>query len=131
MDPQQTAILCARFLAGKIGQDIVALDIRGLIDFADFFVLCTGMNDRQIRSMTEELDREIKQHGVRKLGIEGKTEAKWVLFDLGDVIVHVFSAESRGFYDLEMLWGDAPRVAWEAPVAASPQPTSEAADTDT
>ncbi len=88
--------------------------MRGRIDFADYFVICTGMNERQIRSMTGDLARELKNEGIRRRGVEGKTEAKWVLFDLGDVIVHVFSQEARGFYDLEMLWGDAERVEWAA-----------------
>ncbi len=113
MNPEDIAVFCARFLAEKIAQDIVILDLRGKIDYADYFVICTGINERQIRTMVGDLEREIKDRRIPRLGVEGRTDAKWVLFDLGDVIVHIFSAEARRFYDLEMLWGDAPRLAWE------------------
>ena len=86
--------------------------MRGMVDIADYFVICTGMNERQIRSLVEDLRIEVKEQGFTRTNIEGTGEAKWVLFDLGDVIVHIFNRESRAFYDLEMLWGDAARIDW-------------------
>jgi len=113
LDIRQAAILCARVLDDKLARDIVILDLRGRAEIADYFVVCTGMNERQIRALAEELDRAASQEGLPRLGTEGGADAKWVLFDLGDVIVHIFTQEARSFYDLEMLWGDAPKVPWE------------------
>ncbi len=113
MDPKDAAILSARVLSDKFARDITVLDVQALVDIADYFVVCTGINERQIRSMVQDLDHAMTGHGLPKLGIEGTTEAKWVLLDMGDVIVHIFTQEARAFYDLEMLWGDAPRVEWD------------------
>ena len=113
MEPKDAAILCARVLSDKLARDITVLDVRALVDIADYFVVCTGINERQIRSMVEDLGCAVSEHGLAKLGVEGTTEAKWVLFDMGDVVVHIFTQEARAFYDLEMLWGDAPRIEWD------------------
>ena len=96
-----------------MARDVTVLDVRKLVDFADFFVICTGINERHIRGMVEELGHTVSDRGLPRLGVEGTTEAKWVLLDLRDVIVHVFTEQARSFYDLEMLWGDAPKVDWE------------------
>lgn len=77
----------------------------------DYFVIATGANDRQVATIAEEVERRLKETaGVRAIGREGEREARWVLLDFGDVVVHVFQPEEREFYRLERLWSDAPRV---------------------
>lgn len=82
----------------------------------DYFVICTGRNDRQVRTIAEEVELKMKQAGLPAIGVEGAEEGKWVLIDFADVVVHVFQPEERDFYRLEKLWGDAPRLALPASV---------------
>jgi ribosome-associated protein len=88
------------------------LDLRKLTAMVDYFVLATGTSRRQIHAMADEIDRVMNEHGETKIGIEGYRESRWVLLDYGDVVVHLFDDETRRYYDLENLWGDAPRVEW-------------------
>lgn len=82
----------------------------------DYFVICTGRNDRQVRTIAEEVTHELKQAGLPPIGVEGAEEGKWVLIDFADVVVHVFQPEERDFYRLEKLWSDAPRLSLPAEV---------------
>jgi ribosome-associated protein len=85
-----------------------------LIAITEYFVISSGSNDRQVRAIAEEVERQVKDRGgPSPRAIEGLNDARWVLMDYGDFIVHVFNEEARTFYDLERLWSDAPRVAWE------------------
>jgi ribosome-associated protein len=88
-------------------QDLVALDARGVASFADTFILATGNSDRHVRSITEAIEEAITALGEKPLGIEGYQEARWVLMDLSDVIVHIFQPDVRAYYDLERLWSEA------------------------
>jgi ribosome-associated protein len=92
--------------------DIIVLDVRGRLYLTDYFVLASGTNPRQLRAIAEEILRETKLARIRLLGAEGLPVSRWVLLDYGDVIVHLFEPTTRAFYDLEMLWGDSPRVVW-------------------
>lgn len=92
------------------------LDLRKITPLADFFVLATGTSRRQIHTIAEEIDRAMNEQGEQKLGIEGYRESRWVLLDYGDIVVHIFDDEARRYYDLENLWGDAPRVDWNSRV---------------
>ncbi|WP_334203877.1 ribosome silencing factor [Enterococcus durans] len=94
----------------KRAEDIIALDVREVSLLADYFMICSANSERQINAITEEiLDKEEKSnYEVRR--VEGKEGGKWILIDLGDVIVHVFHAPERSFYNLEKLWSDAPLV---------------------
>lgn len=94
------------------GLDVVVLDVRERWYMADYFVIASGTNPRQLRAIAEEVLREAKAAGVRLLGAEGLPVSRWVLLDYGDVIAHLFEPTTRAFYDLELLWGDCPRVAW-------------------
>ena len=95
----------------KKAQDVIILDLRGLVDFADFFVLATASNPRQVRAIAESVRLTAKHdHGVNAVGTEGQAGGRWVLCDFGDIIVHVFDRDMRGFYDLDGLWRDAPRL---------------------
>ena len=80
------------------------LDLREVTSFADYFVIATGTNQRQIQAMAEELQKRLRERGERPLSMEGVNNAEWVLADYGDFIVHIFSPQSRQYYDLERLW---------------------------
>ncbi len=113
------AIAAARAAAAKQAEDVVILDVRELIVITDAFVICTGTSDRQVRTIVEEVEKALRRLGQRPVRREGEHEARWVLLDYVDIVVHVFAPEEREYYDLERLWGDAPRLAWEEPGAAA------------
>ena len=103
--------------------DLVVIDLRGISDAADYFVLCSGTSEPHIRSLTDDLVEELRGQGHRPWHVEGRQSLRWVLVDLVDVVVHIFRPEAREFYALERLWGDAPAARLgdggqeEAPVA--------------
>ena len=94
----------------KQAQDIVMLDLRDLTTIADYFVICTAENERQLRTVVNSIDEALVKGGARNPRVEGAFETGWVLLDFGDIIVHVFAPEQRDFYRLERLWKDAPPV---------------------
>jgi ribosome-associated protein len=94
-------------------QDVVILDLRGISTATDFFVIAEGTSDVQVKAIADHTVDELKKDGVRPEHIEGIRGGRWVLLDYVDFIVHVFHPQARQFYQLENLWGDAPR--WEAP----------------
>jgi ribosome-associated protein len=96
-------------------EDVVALDVKELSSFADVFVVCTARSDRQVRAIADAIEKAARQAGEPPLGVEGYAEGRWVLIDLDDVIVHVFTPDTREHYDIERLWSDAPRLALAAP----------------
>lgn len=106
------AITCARIADEKKAQDVIVLDISKLTFIAEYFVICTGINERQLHTIADEIEVKLRKLSKEKIGIEGYNEAKWILMDYGDVIVHLFGKEMRSFYDLELLWGDAPKISW-------------------
>jgi ribosome-associated protein len=111
-DSRETAVAAARAAAEKQAEDVVVLDVHDLIVITDYFVLCTGTSDRQVKTVVEEVERAVRELGSKPVRREGEQESCWVLLDYVDVVVHVFAPEERGFYDLERLWLDAPRVEW-------------------
>lgn len=93
------------------GQDIVLLDLRPDTVIADFFVLCTGTSDRQLRALTDYVRDQIREdHKIKPYAVEGKPESGWVLMDYGTVVVHLFTADKREFYDLEEMWSEVAHV---------------------
>ena len=112
-DSREMAVLAARTAASKQGQAVVVLDVRELITITDYFVIVSGTSDRQVKTLSDEIVRELKARGVRPVRREGEVAAKWVLLDFVDFVVHVFNDEERAFYRLENLWRDAPVVRWE------------------
>ncbi|MHC5189245.1 ribosome silencing factor [Enterococcus cecorum] len=94
----------------KHAQDIVALDVREISLLADYFVICSGNTDRRINAIVDEVVEQVYKNQMDVKRVEGKEASKWVLIDLGDVIVHVFNQSEREFYQLEKLWSDAPLV---------------------
>lgn len=107
----QRALLAADTAEDNRGTDIVVLDTRELTSMFDYFVIATGTSRRQLHAMSEEIDHALEDRlGDRRLGIEGYEESRWILLDYGDVVVHLFEQETRGYYALEELWGHAKRV---------------------
>jgi ribosome-associated protein len=95
---------------GKKAESLVVLDVRGLTSIADAFIICSGRSSRQVSAVADHIERCLKKEGIRPLGVEGRQEGHWVLMDYGHVLIHVFYAETRAFYDLEGLWADAKRI---------------------
>ena len=113
LDSKEIAILCARIADAKKAEDILIFGVRKLTSITDFFVICNGFNERQLQSIASEIESQLHSHGIHGIGIEGYTDGRWILMDYGDVVVHLFEKEMRHFYDLELLWGDAPKLLWK------------------
>lgn len=94
------------------------LDVGDIIGITDAFVITSGNNVRQVKTIAEEIERQLKELGGKPIQVEGLSDATWVLLDYGDFVVHVFQKETRDYYDLERLWSDAPRIGWEEATAA-------------
>lgn len=104
----QLAIRCA---ADKKAEKMVGLDLRPVASFTEFFVLCSGTNQRQVQAIADEISEQLKKQMKRKpIRMEGYSGAEWVLLDYGDFVFHVFEKEARDFYDLERLWRDATKI---------------------
>ncbi len=109
-----TAVAIAKAALDKKAEDVTVLDVRGLTSYADYFVVVTADSDRQASAIADHVEQILKQAGVAKVGVEGYQAGRWILVDYGDVVAHVMNRESRGFYDLEGLWADAPRFRVDA-----------------
>jgi ribosome-associated protein len=113
-----SALVAARAADAKLGEDTVVLAMGELLGVVDAFVVTSGRNDRQVRAIVEEVERQVKDHdGTKPLAVEGLGDATWVLMDYGDFVVHVFAEQTRAYYDLEHLWSGAPRISWQQGVA--------------
>lgn len=97
----------------KKALDIVLLDLRGLSNITDYFLIISGNSDRHVQSIAEAILENMKREGHRPLGIEGLTQGKWVLLDYNELVIHVFYEPIRRYYDIEGLWSDAPRLPLE------------------
>lgn len=97
-------------LEDRKGVKILVLDVRGLNDFADFFVIASGTSDAHVRGLADGVLRRMDEHGQSVHHVEGLTGGRWVLLDFVDVVVHLFHPETRAFYQLERLWQDAPAL---------------------
>ena len=108
------ALVAARAADDKLGQDTVVLAMGELIGVVDAFVVTSGRNVRQVRTIVEEVELQIKAlDGPAPRAVEGLSDGTWVLMDYGDFVVHVFAEQTRTYYDLEHLWSAAPRVRWQ------------------
>ncbi len=104
------ACLIARLSEDFRGQDTVILDLTGITPICDYFVLTTGTSRRQMHALANEANRTLREAGSQRLGLEGYENSTWIVEDYGDVVLHIFTPETRAMYDLENLWADAPRV---------------------
>ena len=132
MNSRELAVIAAEAASDKKADDIVAINIAELLVVTDYFVIATGNTNIQVRAIAGEIEDQLRDRaGIKPLGREGETEAKWVLLDYGDIVVHVFQPEERAFYRLEKLWGDAPRLALPASVVGrAPLATVDPASAD-
>lgn len=118
---REVALAAARAAANKQAEDIVVLDVSKIIVITDYFVICTASTQRQIRTVIDAVEEGARAIGVKPVRREGEVDAGWWLLDFVDVVVHVFGTEERAYYQLERLWSDAPRLAFEetdAPTSA-------------
>ncbi len=113
MKPTPSWQIAAQAADAKQAKDIKILDLRDISSFADFFVIATGTNIKQVQAISDEVEVTLKKHGERPNSVEGYTHADWILMDYGDFVVHVFSEKARSYYDLERLWRDAKHVDWQ------------------
>lgn len=104
------ALACAKAAIDKKGESVKILDLTEISGFTDYFVICSGMSDRQVQAIADSVELTMTSHGHEMLSAEGYAEGRWILIDLGDVVVHVFLDALREYYDLETLWSEAPRV---------------------
>jgi ribosome-associated protein len=110
LSAEEKAALTSRIAADKKAMDVVVLDMRDASSITDYFLICSGGSERQVQAIADAIDEQLALSGTVTLGVEGYREGRWILMDYGDVIVHVFSQETRDFYDLERLWANAPKV---------------------
>lgn len=116
---RELALAAARAASEKQAERIVILDVRDLIVITDYFVIASGSSDRQVKTISQEVEEALRKLGSKPVRREGEADARWLLLDFIDVVIHVFASEERDFYDLERLWMDAPRVDWESEDEAS------------
>jgi ribosome-associated protein len=109
-DPRALALRIADILTDSPASNTVLLEITEVSSLADFFLLCSGENERQLRAIVEEISEELSELGLRPLRMEGSPQSGWIVMDFGDVVTHIFDAELREYYKLEQLWAEAPRV---------------------
>ncbi len=109
---RDVALAVAEAGLDKKAQGVEIIDVRGKVDYADFVVVMSGRSDRQVQAIARGVEQRLAERGLaRCLGVEGMARGQWVLMDFGDVVVHVFHEDARGYYDLESLWLDAARLA--------------------
>ena len=109
----EDAVAAARVCDDYRGQDTLVLDLTGITPICDYFVLTTATNRRQLHAIADEVDRVLREAGSRRMGREGYDSDSWIVQDYGDVVLHVFTPQTRELYDLDNLWGDAPRIDWQ------------------
>ncbi|MCD8141120.1 MAG: ribosome silencing factor [Planctomycetaceae bacterium] len=109
---RELAILAALAMHDQRAEDILILDLRELIDYANYFVIGSASSLTRMRGIIRRVEKSLAKHGGKRLN-QPDREAAWILADFGDVLVHIFDSQAREFYWLEDLWGDAPRVEWE------------------
>ncbi|HWY77654.1 MAG TPA: ribosome silencing factor [Verrucomicrobiae bacterium] len=121
MDSKQLALLCRELADNRKAENIVVLDVRELSSVTDYFVVASGTSEPHLRAITEEITDKLRsEHQLRPRAIDGTLQTAWIVLDYFDVIVHVMRADVRQRYDLEGLWGDAPRITNEPPQSAKP-----------
>ena len=109
LSPEALATRIAEIASDKVAQDIRVFDLRGIVSYTDFFVICSGNTERQTKAIHDAIYQELKDvHGRLPRRVEGLTESRWILMDYLDAVVHIFTPDARSYYRLEQLWGDAP-----------------------
>lgn len=109
-DGRVFALVAAKLAVERHCSDVVILDLKGRSPATDYFVIATGTSDRQMRTVADEICEAAKKRGMQRFGRAGYEQARWILLDFVDIVIHIFDSEYRAYYDLELLWGDAERV---------------------
>jgi ribosome-associated protein len=126
LEIKEYALLAAHAAAEKKASDVVVLDVAPSLVITDYFVIASGATDRQVHAIADEIEAQLKAAGLRAIGREGEREAKWILLDFGDIVVHVFQPDEREFYRLEKLWNDTERLTLPSEITnASPEVEQE------
>jgi ribosome-associated protein len=112
-DAIEAARVAAAAISDKKGEDILLLDLSGLLVVTDVFVVASGTSNRHVKSLVEDAEEALRPLGRRPIRREGVDYGEWVLLDYGDVVIHVFDRETRAYYELERLWADAPRIEFQ------------------
>ena len=115
---EQLAVEAARIAHDHNAEDVTVMDVRGKSPVTDFFVICSGTSGRQRQTVCDRIKEYGGSIGDKPYGVAGYQTANWILLDFVDVVVHVFAPEYREYYDLELLWGDAPRIEWQRSASA-------------
>ncbi len=115
----------AELIFNKKGYDVRIIDLRKVVSFADYFVICSADSDTQVKAIADEVDKSLSDKGLKCWHKEGYKALSWVLLDYVDVVVHIFKKEMREFYNLERLWGDAPIIEVEDPLLAKMKKVNE------
>ncbi len=110
---KKLALAAAKIADDRHCKDILVLDLQGKSPATNYYVIATGTSDRQMRTVADEIQDEAKETGHRAFGKAGYEQARWIVLDYVDVVVHVFNEEYRDYYNLEMLWGDAEKLDWK------------------
>jgi ribosome-associated protein len=113
LSSEQLARRIAETALDKKAQDVVALDMRGVVSYTDFFVICTGNTERQTQAIEDAIYQQLKHAETGRIlpeRVEGHAEARWILIDYLDCVVHIFTPSARDYYRLEMLWGEVPAL---------------------
>lgn len=110
MNSKQLALKASGLIFEKKGYDVNILDLSNLTSFTDYFVICSADSDTQVKAISDEVERKLREQGANPWHREGYDSLNWVLLDYVDVVVHIFKKDSRQFYNLEKLWGDAPVI---------------------
>ena len=109
LSPEELADRIAEIASEKLAQDIRVFDLREIVSYTDYFVICSGGTERQTKAIHDAIYQELKDaHGRLPRRVEGLTESRWILMDYLDAVIHVFTPDARSYYRLEQLWGDAP-----------------------
>ena len=120
MTSEELARLCAAYASDKLAENIVALDLRGISTFTDFFVICSGSSEPQLKAIASGITDGLReQHDIKPAAVDGFPLSQWVVVDYGSVVVHIFHQTKRELYCLEDLWSDAPRL--ELPAQTAPK----------
>lgn len=112
LSSRELAVTAARASDDKRAEDVVVMDMRKTLGITDYFVVCSGKTERQVRRIQDSVEERVREKGAKPIRREGERYGRWILLDYGDFVVHIFRDEDRAFYNLERLWQDVEKVEW-------------------
>jgi ribosome-associated protein len=111
MTPEEIATAVSEYATDIKAEDLITIDLREYISYTDYFVICSGRSDRQVKAIHDRILEGMKhEHEMQVIRVDGASSRQWILMDYGDVVVHIFTQEMREYYQLERLWGEAPKL---------------------